>query len=89
MLLKGLPKEYEVFATVVTQKDTPMTFQNFKTALRNFEEVEKTEDTIHKAVMNVKEKKYSSQPTLFIPNEPPPDLTERVFLAENSDVTYP
>ena len=44
---------YNTFTTVMTQKDTPMTFQNFKTALRNFREAEKTEGN---AVMNVKEK---------------------------------
>ena len=53
MILKGLPNVYNT-TNVMTQKDAPMTFQNFKTALRNFEEAGKTEGN---AVMNVKEKK--------------------------------
>ena len=64
MILKGLSNEYNTFTTVMTQKDTPMTFKNFKTALRNFEEAGKTEGN---AVMNVKEKKFSGQPTAPLP----------------------
>ena len=41
MALKGLPKSYQTFATVVMQKDTPMTFSEFKVALRNHEENER------------------------------------------------
>ena len=41
MILKGLPKEYQAFTTVVTQRETPMTFSDFKVALRNFEDTEK------------------------------------------------
>ena len=60
MILKGLLNEYNTFSTVMTQKDIPMTFQNFKTVQRNFEEAGKTEGN---AVMNVKEKKFSGQLT--------------------------
>ena len=42
MALKGLPSGYKTFATVVTQKETQMTFSEFKTALRNHEETEKS-----------------------------------------------
>ena len=41
MTLKGLPKSYKTFGTIVMQKDTPMTFAEFKVSLRNHEENEK------------------------------------------------
>ena len=41
MTLKGLPTSYKTFATIVMQKDTPMTFSEFKVALRNHEENER------------------------------------------------
>ena len=41
MILKGLPQDYKTFTTVVTQRDTPMNFTEFKVAIRNFEENEK------------------------------------------------
>ena len=66
MILKGLPNEYNTFTTVMTQKDTPMTFQNFKTAQKNFEETGKTEGN---AEINVKEKKFSGRPTPPLPRE--------------------
>lgn len=39
--LKGLPTSFKTFATIVMQKDTPMTFSEFKVALRNHEENER------------------------------------------------
>ena len=42
MALKGLPSGYKTFATVVTKKETQMTFNEFKTALGNHEETEKS-----------------------------------------------
>ena len=42
MALKGLPSAYKTFATVVTQRETQITFSEFKTALRNHEETEKS-----------------------------------------------
>ena len=42
MALKGLPSAYKTFATVVIQRETQMTFSEFKTALRNHEETEKS-----------------------------------------------
>lgn len=41
MILKGLPPEFKTFATVVTQRDTELSFSEFKVALRSFEESEK------------------------------------------------
>ena len=41
MVLKGLPSEYKQFSVVVMQSDKVYTFQEFKVALRNFEENEK------------------------------------------------
>jgi hypothetical protein len=42
MILKGLPRSYKTFSTVVIQREKPMTFSEFKTALRNYEENEKS-----------------------------------------------
>ena len=58
MVLKGLPDEYKQFATVINQKDKVLTFIEFKSALRCFEESEKcrksqnTDDTVMKANYN-------------------------------------
>ncbi len=42
MCLKGLPEEYKSFTIVISQKDhSQLTFSEFKTHLRNFEETEK------------------------------------------------
>ena len=41
MVLKGLPSEFKPFATVITQKDKPVSFSDFKTALRSYEETER------------------------------------------------
>ena len=41
MCLKGLPGEYRPFSIVVIQSEKQYTFQEFKVALRNFEENEK------------------------------------------------
>ncbi|XP_028418040.1 uncharacterized protein LOC114542791, partial [Dendronephthya gigantea] len=42
MALKGLPASYKTFSTVVIQREKQMTFAEFKIALRNYEESEKT-----------------------------------------------
>ena len=42
MILKGLPRSYKTFSTVVIQREKPMTSSEFKTALRNYEENEKS-----------------------------------------------
>ena len=52
MVLKGLPSEFKPFATVITQKDKPVSFSDFKTALRSYEETEKCcDDAATKNVM--------------------------------------
>ena len=38
MVMKGLPKEFTPFTAVILQKDEKLTFQDFKVALRNFED---------------------------------------------------
>ena len=45
MVLKGLPNEYNTFATVIVQREKQMTFAEFKSALRSQEESAKTLDT--------------------------------------------
>ncbi|GFS13104.1 CCHC-type zinc finger, nucleic acid binding protein a [Elysia marginata] len=43
MIFKGLPSHFKPFTTVVTQKEQqqPMTFTEFKIALRNYEDIDK------------------------------------------------
>ena len=45
MVLKGLPSEYNTFATVIVQREKQMTFAEFKSALRSHEESTKALDT--------------------------------------------
>ena len=40
MIIKGLPEEYKTFSTVISQRDN-VTFSDFKSSLRSFEETEK------------------------------------------------
>ena len=40
MVLKGLPKDFRTFCTIINQKEKQGTFSEFKLALRNFEETE-------------------------------------------------
>ena len=61
MALKGLPEGFKTFTTVVSQRDPQMTFSEFKTALRNFEETEKSckktnERNVEENIMTVKSK---------------------------------
>ena len=39
MVLKGLPRNYKTFSTVVIQREKQITFSEFKTALRNYNEM--------------------------------------------------
>ena len=41
-VLKGLPENVKTFTTVITQREAQITFAEVKTALRNFEETEKS-----------------------------------------------
>lgn len=45
MVLKGLPKSYQSFITVTTQRETPQNFSDFKESLRNQEETVRSEDS--------------------------------------------
>lgn len=61
MVLKGLPESFKPFAVHVTQSDDKITFADFKTKLRSFEDTEKlctqnTEDN----VMKIKAKAYQT-----------------------------
>ena len=42
MILKGLPPTFQTFSTIISQREDPITFKDFKAALRTFEENEKT-----------------------------------------------
>ena len=42
MVLKGLPENSKTFTTLITQREAQITFAEFKTALRNFEEAIKS-----------------------------------------------
>ncbi|CAB4013210.1 Retrovirus-related Pol poly from transposon TNT 1-94 [Paramuricea clavata] len=42
MVLKGLPSNFKAFSAIVIQRDTQMTFAEFKVALRSYEESEKS-----------------------------------------------
>ena len=63
MVLKGLPQNYKSFTKVVTQRERPMSFLEFKVSLRNYEDTENlhydasTSKTPPSAVMFVKDKK--------------------------------
>ncbi|GFO13972.1 CCHC-type Zinc finger, nucleic acid binding protein a [Plakobranchus ocellatus] len=56
MVLKGLPTDYQPFVTVITQKEEELTFQEFKVALRNHEDMEE----ISRQHMNSSSKPSSS-----------------------------
>ena len=53
MVLKGLPQCFKTFSTVITQKETTVSFREFKTALRSFEETERSQQTSEDNVMKV------------------------------------
>ena len=42
MVLKGLPNNFKTFSAIVVQRDKEMTFSEFKTQLRSYEESEKS-----------------------------------------------
>ena len=39
--MKDLPAAYDTFCTIISQRDTPMAYLNFKVALKNFVDNEK------------------------------------------------
>ena len=62
MVMKGLPEDYKTFSAIVLQRDEKedkMKFQEFKVALRSYEETEKSStpsQTGDNSVMNCKQK---------------------------------
>ena len=58
MVLKGLPNEYNMFTTVIVQREKQMTFAEFKSALPSHEESAKTLDmkNVNENVMFAKQK---------------------------------
>ena len=59
MVLKGLPDNFKPFTTVITQRENPLNFAEFKVALRNFEDQEKVHDSeSDSSVLNVQTKWY-------------------------------
>ena len=52
MTIKGLPSPYAAFTTVITQKTSPVSFTDFKIALRNFEDTQKIQCVENQSVMN-------------------------------------
>ena len=67
MVLKGLPKDFHSFITVITQENE-MTFQTFKVRLRNFEDTVKMSEnepeteTATGAIMNIRDKPTWAKP---------------------------
>ena len=66
MIIKGLSAEFRTFSTVVTQRESPMNFIDFKTALRNFEETGKcqqphTEGAAQDSMMRANQKEPRSR----------------------------
>ena len=57
MSLKGLPVDYSAFSSVIMQRQDEVTFSEFKTALKSFEEtVRAKSDEKSEKVMRVKQK---------------------------------
>ena len=57
MVLKGLPSDYKTFATVISQKDTEVSFPDFKIQLKSYEETQNSlQSDTSDDVMKVKNK---------------------------------
>ena len=56
MIMKGLPEEYKTFSTVISQRDN-VTFSDFKSSLRSFEETEKAKTPNSSNIMTANFKK--------------------------------
>ena len=71
MVLKGLSNVYKPFVVVITQAEKPMTFQEFKVSLRNYEENEKacsSNNNENNKVMKARHQQYNPR-SRFINNE--------------------
>ena len=53
MVMKGLPSTYKPFTVVITQNDKMMNFQEFKAAIRTFEENERASIDLSNKISNV------------------------------------
>ena len=53
MILKGLPSDYKTLCAIITQKETELTFAEFKVALHSFEETKKQTTQCDHTVMKV------------------------------------
>lgn len=63
MLLKGLPQDYKPFVTVVNQKEKAITFSEFKTLIRNYEDTEKVnQQNENSSVMNFSQRRGQGHP---------------------------
>ncbi|KAJ8017740.1 hypothetical protein HOLleu_44638 [Holothuria leucospilota] len=66
IILKGLPPKFKPFSTAITQKDKALKFNEFKVALRSFEEAEKLcnedngDDSVMKVTPNVTARPHKS-----------------------------
>ncbi len=64
MVLKGLPETFKQFAIHITQTDDTITFAEFKTKLRSYEDIEKMRDPgVEDNVMAVQTKQWPARPT--------------------------
>ena len=62
MVMKGLPPEFKPFTAVILQKEDKLTFYDFKIALKNFEETEKTSTTEASAILHVNDRRLHKSP---------------------------
>ena len=61
MVLKGLPPSYKPFTVVITQSDKELTFTDFKMAIRNFEENERSADEMTNKMSVMKLQNYDGR----------------------------
>ncbi|XP_060758362.1 uncharacterized protein LOC132869011 [Neoarius graeffei] len=72
MILKGLPESFKAFVIHVTQGDENLTFAEFKTKLRSFEETEKyhasSDDNVMKASATSRRREIATGPDIVCYN---------------------
>ena len=91
MVLNGLPEEYNTFQVIITQKENPITFSDFKTSIKNFEETEMTrklkgenQDNVMKVGLRNKNKTRSNEICTYC-NKNGHSYTKCWFNPENSN----
>jgi len=64
MIMKALPDQYKPFITVISQKDDTLSFSDFKTLLRNYEDTNKLQygQCNSSSVMNMKFEHHTNHP---------------------------